>query len=107
MGFTAPARLSESARERRGWNRSGDWKAPVPGRMPHPMSAMNVIELFESDPEPPLDEVALAIARDADARLDLDAQRAGLDDLAAPAAGEGLDAPPPAGSSRAAGRLRL
>jgi regulator of sirC expression with transglutaminase-like and TPR domain len=50
----------------------------------HPMSAMNVIELFESDPEPPLDEVALAIARDADARLDLDAQRAGLDDLAAP-----------------------
>lgn len=48
------------------------------------MRARDVIELFASDPEPPLDEVALAIARDAMPGLDLDAQRAGLDDLAAP-----------------------
>lgn len=48
------------------------------------MRAMDVIELFESDPEAPLDEVALAIARDAMPNLDLEAQRAGLDDMAAP-----------------------
>jgi regulator of sirC expression with transglutaminase-like and TPR domain len=48
------------------------------------MRAMDLIELFASDPEPPLDEVALAIARDALPTLDLDAQRAGLDALAAP-----------------------
>ena len=48
------------------------------------MRARAVIELFASDPEPPLDEVALAIARDAMPTLDLDAQRAGLDELAAP-----------------------
>ena len=45
---------------------------------------MDVIELFATDPEPPLDEVALAIARDALPTLDLAGQRAGLDDLAAP-----------------------
>jgi regulator of sirC expression with transglutaminase-like and TPR domain len=48
------------------------------------MRAMDVIELFESDPEPPLDEVALAIARDALPAMDLGAQRAALDALAAP-----------------------
>ena len=48
------------------------------------MDAMDVIELFASDPEPPLDEVALAIARDALPMMDLDAQRAALDALAEP-----------------------
>lgn len=48
------------------------------------MRAMDVIELFAHDPEPTLDEVALAIARDALPKLDLDAERAALDALAAP-----------------------
>lgn len=48
------------------------------------MRARDVIELFAIDPEPPLEEVALAIACDALPDVDLEREAAVLDELAAP-----------------------
>lgn len=48
------------------------------------MRAKDVIELFATDPEPPLEEVALAIARDALPDVDPEREARVLDELAGP-----------------------